>query len=243
MFGNKIVGLQTAVVCCFLLLYRPHRNQLLLLRLGRLQFRLMAAQSRLQLRILRRPCLILVLRQYLRRLHIRIGESQRPCLRHIDMRHGTAFQRRQYRLITQFGQLGSLQSLLRLHHIAIRAHGFQFRQRFTPLHMLPVAYMHCLNHRRFQRLNGFAAPARHRLARSRRHNIDFAEPGPQQSQKRKRHNKTRRPFRSGRDRRIGQFQMRGQKRQFFRRAFGRFQLVAHRPNIAPYGNVAGKKGF
>ncbi|EQD17695.1 hypothetical protein NM518_2202 [Neisseria meningitidis NM518] len=75
MFRNKIVGPQTAVVCCFLLLDRPHRNQLLLLRLGRLQFRLMAAQSRLQLRILRRPCLILVLRQHLHRLHIGIGET------------------------------------------------------------------------------------------------------------------------------------------------------------------------
>ncbi|MBW5388579.1 hypothetical protein E2R49_24590 [Salmonella enterica subsp. enterica serovar Minnesota] len=29
-------------------------------------------------------------------------------MRHIDMRHGTAFQCRQYRFITQFGQLGSL---------------------------------------------------------------------------------------------------------------------------------------
>lgn len=159
------------------------------------------------------------------------------------MRHGTAFQCRQYCFITQFGQLGSLQSLLRLHHIAVCSHSLQFRQRFSLFHMLPVAHMYRLNHRRFQRLDGFAAPARHRFARSRRHNIDFAEPGPQQSQKRKRHNKTRRPFRSGRDRRIGQFQMRGQKRLFFRRAFGRFQLVAHRPNIAPYSNVARKKGF
>ena len=107
--------------------------------------------------------------------------------------------------------------------------------------MLAVAHRNFLHHRRFQRLDGFAAPARRRFALRHRHNIHLPDARPQQRQQRKQHNQPRTPFRRGGKRRFGQLQMGGEESQLVRIALGRVELVADSPHIAPNGAVAAEK--
>ena len=239
MLRNKLFGQQVFEIRRALLLDGRKLRKLLLLRRRLAQLRLMAAPHRLQLLVLLQPGLILVAHQSLRLRQSLRRQTLSPFRR--QLRRLVLIQRREQRLLAQTAQSRRLQSLLRLSVVAVRAHGRQLHQHLPRLHMLAVAHCNFLHHRRFQRLDGFAAPARRRFALSHRHNIHLPDARPQQRQQRKQHNQPRTPFRRGGKRRFGQLQMGGEESQLVRIALGRVELVADSPHIAPNGAVAAEE--
>ncbi|RMP61547.1 hypothetical protein ALQ20_05417 [Pseudomonas syringae pv. atrofaciens] len=170
-------------------------------------------------------------RQYMHRVGIQYGTGQIPrrfalvdCIEH-GGRSGTV-------------DTCSQQITADASDISIRRCGVQLQKQLTGLDGLPVTHMNRFDHRRFTGLNGFGLAAGDDLAAGRGHHINFAQAGPQQSQRGKCHDRPHEDARGWMAGLVLQLQCCGQKLHFMRQALGRIHFSTLTPRLAPHTAVA-----